>query len=110
MMSIQPILRDDNGIALPGYGTELLTKRYSGVDTSGRLIAFGSDVKNVIVHIEGTELIARFSGTASGSEEILWTSDGQTLPDFRLIRQAQDPVIHVAANSGTINVSVLAWR
>lgn len=109
-MSIQPILRDDNGLALPGFGSELITKRYSGVDTGGQVIAFDTDVKSVVVHIEGTAVKARFSGTASGSEEIVWTSDGQTLPELRVIKEAQIPIIHVAAQSGTINVSVLGWR
>jgi len=109
-MSIQPVLRDDNGLALPTYGTELITKRYSGVDTGGQVIAFDTDVKNVVVHIEGTAVKARFSGTAQGSQEIVWTSDGQTLPELRVIREAQVPILHVAAQSGTINVSVMGWR
>jgi hypothetical protein len=109
-MTIQPILRDDNGVALPEYGSELLTKRYSGVSTSGMAIAFDRDVKTVIVHLEGTTVAATFSGTASGSDEIVWTSDGQTLPALRVIAGAQAPLLTVAAQSGTINVSVLAWR
>jgi hypothetical protein len=109
-MSIRPILRDDNGLALPNYGSELITKRYSGVTTSGRAITFDVDVKNVIVHLEGTTAKARFSGTAAGSEEIVWTSDGLTLPEVRVVKEAQAPIMTVAAHSGTINVSVMAWR
>jgi hypothetical protein len=109
-MTIRPILRDDNGVALPGYGSELLTKRYSGVSTSGRAIAFDLDVKTVIVHLEGSSVAAKLTGNASGSDEIVWTSDGRTLPELRVIGEAQQALITVAAHSGTMNVSVLAWR
>lgn len=109
-MAIRPIVRDDNGVALPGYGSELLTRRYSGVTTSGQAIALDADVKAVVVHLEGATVAGTFSGTASGSDEIVWTSDGVTLPELRVIRQPDEPLLTVAAQSGTINVSVLAWR
>jgi hypothetical protein len=62
------------------------------------------------VHVEGATPVALFSGTASGSQQVAWTSDGHTLPEVRVVSEAGVPVMNVAAASGTINVSVLAWR
>lgn len=109
-MGIRPVLRDDNGCALPNFGSELLTRRYAGVDTQGTDIALGTDVKHVVVHVEGGSLIAVFTGTVSGSQQVNWTSDGVTLPELALIKEADGSLVRVAAPTGTINVSVLAWR
>jgi len=109
-MAIRPILRDDNGFALVDRGSELYTRRYSGIGTSGQVISAAADVKEVILHIEGTTAAARMSGTVQGSEEILLTSDGHTLPPLKTVMEAGQPICTLAAQSGTINVSVLAWR
>jgi len=109
-MAIHPIIRDDNGFALFDRGSELITKRYSGVDTGGQPISFGVDVKAAIVHIEGTSPQTKLTGTVTGSDEIVWTSDGITLPELRVVKSANEPIVTLAAQSGTINVSVLAWR
>ena len=85
-MGIWPILRDDNGFALPGYGSELVTRRYSGVGINGQAISLGVDVKRVVVHVEGSTIQAKFNGTVPGSQEINWTSDGTTLPELTLVK------------------------
>lgn len=109
-MGIRPIVRDDNGLALFDRGSELITKRYSGVDTGGRSISFAVDVKGVIVHIEGSSPKTKLTGTVPSSEEIIWTSDGITLPELRVVKEPNEPIMTLAAQSGTINVSVLGWR
>jgi hypothetical protein len=109
-MGIQPVLRDDNGCALLDYGSELFTRRYSGVGADGQAMSLGVDVKRVVIHIEGSTVRARFLGTVQGSESINWTSDGLTLPELSLVKEADQRVLTVAAPSGTINVSIMAWR
>ena len=109
-MAINPIVRDDNGFALFDRGSEVITKRYSGVDTSGRPLSFEVDVKAVLIHFEGDSPKSRLIGTISRSEEIIWTSDGLTLPELRVVKEANEPILTLAAQSGTINVSVLGWR
>ena len=109
-MGIWPILREDNGFALPGYGSELVTRRYSGVGIIGQAISLGVDVKRVVVHVEGSTIQAKFNGTVPGSQEINWTSDGTTLPELTLVKEADSTIITVASSSGSINVSVMAWR
>ncbi|MBM4327949.1 MAG: hypothetical protein FJ118_12390 [Deltaproteobacteria bacterium] len=109
-MSILPTIRDDNGNTLVGHGTELFTTRYSGVDTSGRAIALAIDVKGVLVHIEGSAEVARLTGTVSGSEPARFTQDGLTVEHLPLVKQSGETLLTVAAASGAVNVSVLAWR
>jgi hypothetical protein len=109
-MGIQPTLRDDNGIALTGRGSEIITRRYAGVGTSGQAITLPVDVKEVLVHVEGTSELARVAGTAAGSEQARITSDGKTLGNFPVVKEAGQTVLTVAAPTGTINVSIIAWR
>lgn len=109
-MAITPILRDDNGFALVGRGSELYTRRYTGIGIGGQVISAAVDVKEVILHIEGETVAVKLSGTVPGSEEILWTSDGRTLPPLKIVREAGQSICTLAAQSGTINVSVIAWR
>ena len=109
-MSVLPVVRDDNGLALHGLGSEVFTIRYSGVDAGGVDAAIPIDSKCSIIHIEGTGIAAQISGTASGSQEIFWTSDGVTLPPIYAVRDAHSPHLKIAAFSGTINVSIIGWR
>jgi hypothetical protein len=109
-MSVLPVLRDDNGLALNCLGSEVFTIRYSGIDSSGIDAAIPMDSKCSIIHIEGTSVAARISGTASGSQEIFWTSDGVTLPPVHAVRHAHSPHLNIAAVSGTINASIIGWR
>ena len=109
-MPIQPTLRDDNGNPLTGRGSEVVTKRFTGVGAGGQAISLGVDVKDVLVHVEGTAEAVRFTGTVSGSEEVRITKDGLSLEDLSVVKEAGDTIITVAAPSGTINVSVIGWR
>ncbi len=109
-MGIRPTLRDDNGIPLPGRGSQVVTKRFTDVDTAGRAISLPVDVKEVLVHIEGLTEVARFTGTAPGSEQVRLTGDGLSLEDLPLVLEADSTVLTVAAPSGTVHVSVIGWR
>jgi len=109
-MPIQPILRDDNGFPLSDRGSELITKRYANVGTQGQAVSFDVDVKAAVIHIEGTNVKATLTGPGAESEAINWTTDGLTFPVIPVVKEANNPIATVAASSGTINVSVLAWR
>jgi hypothetical protein len=109
-LPIIPTTRDDNGNPLIGQGSELFTTRFSGVDTSGRAITLAVDVKGVLVHIEGSTEVARLTGTVNGSEPARFTQDGLTMEHLPLVKQSGETLLTVAAPSGTVNVSVLAWR
>ncbi|MEW6113781.1 MAG: hypothetical protein AB1664_16740 [Thermodesulfobacteriota bacterium] len=109
-MAILPTVRDDNGNPLIGHGSELFTTRFSGVDTNGRAIVLAIDVKGVQVHMEGSTEIARLTGTVAGSEPARLTQDGLTIEHLPLVKQSGETLLTVAAPSGTVNVSVLAWR
>ena len=109
-MPILPIIRDDNGNPLFGRGCEVVTKRYTGVDTSGQPIALGIDVKEVVIHIEGDIEVARFTGTVSGSDQVRITQDGVTLEPLPVIKEAGEPIVTVASPSGSIDLSVIGWR
>ena len=109
-MPIKPILRDDNGLALVDKGSEVITKRFTGVGTEGQSISLGVDTKHVVIHIEGATVQAKITGTVDGSQEINWTSDGYSLPALNVVKEADDTIITFAAPSGTVDVSVLGWR
>jgi hypothetical protein len=109
-MAIQPTLRDDNGNPLTGRGSELVTKRFTGIDTAGRNISLGTDVKDVLIHIEGSTEAVRLTGTVAGSDQIRITRDGLTIEDMAVVKQANDTIVVIAAPSGTIDVSVIGWR
>ncbi|MEW6350467.1 MAG: hypothetical protein AB1646_15495 [Thermodesulfobacteriota bacterium] len=109
-MGIRPTLRDDNGIPLTGRGSEVVTRRFAGVGTAGQAISLPVDVKEVLVHIEGLTELARFTGTAAGSEQVRLTADGLSLEDLPLVVEADTTLLTVAAPSGTVNVSVVGWR
>ena len=109
-MAIQPTLRDDNGNPLIGRGSELVTKRVTEVDTTGQSISLGVDVKDILIHIEGSTEMVRLTGTVSGSDQVRITQDGLTIEDLAVVKEAEETIVTVAAPSGTINVSVIGWR
>jgi len=109
-MAVQPVLRDDNGLPLTDRGTELFTKRFVGLSTSGLVISVPVDVKEVLLHVEGSSVKAKITGTVPGSEEISWTSDGLTLPPLPLVKAGAESICTVTAPSGTLNISLIAWR
>jgi hypothetical protein len=63
-----------------------------------------------LIHIEGAVVAATLTGSISGSDAVNWTSDGETLPALPIVQEAGRPVVTVAAPSGTVNVSAIAWR
>ncbi len=109
-MAIQPTLRDDNGNPLTGRGSELVTKRVTGVDTTGQTISLGVDVKDILIHVEGSTELVRLTGTVSGSDQVRITQDGLTIEDLAVVKEADETIVTIAAPSGTINVSVIGWR
>lgn len=109
-MSIHPTIRDGNGNPLTDRGTEIITKRFTGVDSAGVNIVLNLDIKEALVHIEGNSAVARFTGAAAGSEQVTITSDGLTLERISVVKEAGESLIHVAAPSGSFNVSVIGWR
>lgn len=110
-MPIQPITRDVNGFPLPNHGTETVTRRFVGINSTQTEIKFNSDVKHVILHIEGASEIARMTGASAGSQEIVWTDDGVTIPSLSVVRLPNMTVVKISAPIGeTINVSAIGWR
>ena len=100
-----------SGLIPSALGT--ITKRHTSVDsTTGVDITFSTyNVKGVIVHIEGSTSVATVTGTLSvtGSAAAVITSDGVTIClDGEW--PAGTTITTVKAPSGTINVSVIAWR
>lgn len=109
-MGVQPVLRDDNGLPLIGRGSEIFTKRFVGISTAGLAISASVDVKEAVLHIEGSTVKAKITGGVPGSEEISWTSDGLTLPALPVVKAAGESILTLTAPSGTLNVSLIAWR
>ncbi len=109
-MGITPIIRDDNGVPLPGRGSEIVTRRYANVGQTPIEASFWVDVKEVIIHIEGSNVLATIVGAVPDSEVVYWTSDGATLPPLRVAQPAHKTIVSLAVPSGTKSVSLLAWR
>lgn len=109
-MGITPIIRDDNGIPLTGRGSEIVTRRYTDVGQTPIDASFWVDVKEVVIHIEGSNVVATIIGTVAGSEAVHWTSDGVTLPPIQVARPPQKTIISIAVPAGSKNVSLVAWR
>jgi len=109
-MAIQPVFRDDNGLPLTDKGSELFTKRFVGISTAGLAVSAPVDLKEVVLHIEGSTVKAKITGSVPGSEEISWTSDGVTLPPLPVVKAAGEPICTITAPSETLNVSLIAWR
>lgn len=108
-MALTPLPRDANGKPLSA-GIETVTKRIIDVSTDGSDITLPVDVKHVLIHVEGSTEIVRFTGTAPGSSQVRITSDGLTLEDVPIALEADTEIITVAAPTGTISVSVIGWR
>jgi hypothetical protein len=108
-MSIFKIPRDANGHPLLDRGTEMFTDRYPAVDTDGMDIALPVDCKEIIVHVEGGNTIAIITGTVTDSNPASLTDGGSwfTIP---LVKDVDQIVCSVAAPTGTIDISVFAWR
>jgi hypothetical protein len=106
---MKPVPRDDNGHALVDRGTELFTKRISDLGTTMSGIALPTDFKEVMFHVEAGDEALHVSGTVPGSSTARLTAAGYswTVP---VIAASGQIVVHVAAPSGTCNLSIFAWR
>jgi hypothetical protein len=106
---VKPVPRDDNGHALIDRGTELFTHRISGQGTNPAAVALDTDFKEIMFHVESGEEVLHVSGTVAGSTTARLTKDGYswTLP---LTGSNGGTIAYLAAPSGTVNVSVFAWR
>jgi len=103
-------VRDANGNPLTDRGSEVITKRYTGIDTNGQTLSLGVDVKEILIHVEGSTEVVRLTGTVSGSDQVRITSDGLTFEAFPVVKEAGESIITMAAPSGTIDVAEIGWR
>ena len=101
---------DENLNKLFDRGSELYTTRFTGVDSSTGLdLALDYDFKEIWIHKEGSSPIFSITGTLDGSVAATWTSDGYTLV-LPICKEADDPLGNWKAPSGTMTLSVFAWR
>jgi hypothetical protein len=106
---MKPIPRDDNGHPMLNRGTELFTSRLVDVDTAMLDLTLPTDFKEVILHVESGTEVLHVNGTVPGSATARITTSGVnwTIP---VCASAGGTVAHIAAPSGTCNVSIFAWR
>ncbi|MGO9567274.1 MAG: hypothetical protein ACLP5H_07025 [Desulfomonilaceae bacterium] len=106
---MKPVPRDDNGHPLLDRGTELFTHRIVGQDTTMSALSLPTDFKELLLHVESGIEILHVCGTVDGSTEARLTDSGisWTLP---VSAAGGNTIAHLAAASGTCNISVFAWR
>ncbi|MBI5248433.1 MAG: hypothetical protein HY912_02965 [Desulfomonile tiedjei] len=106
---MKPVPRDDNGHPLVDRGTELFTQRIASLGTDMSGLALPIDFKEVMFHVESGPEVLHLSGTVEGSSTARLTVSGfsWTVP---VIAASGHTIVHVAAPSGTCNVSIFAWR
>ncbi len=90
-------------------GTELFTTRLVDVNTSMLDVALPTDFKEVILHVEAGAEVLLVNGTVPGSTSARITATGVNLI-IPICASADSIVAHIAAPSGTCNISVFAWR
>lgn len=105
----QPLDGNDKVIVA---GTKTVTYRFTSVDTTtGDNIYLPDNFKAVAIHVEGSNVVAKFTGTSANSIEAYITSDGYWLPVFDIARPGGDTAAtgHAGLLKGgtaTVNVSV----
>lgn len=106
---MKPVPRDDNGHPLIDRGSELFTWRIAGQDNALSGVALPTDFKEVMFHVESGAEVLHVSGTVPGSTTARLTTAGcsWTLP---VTAASGATALSIAAPSGTVNVSVFAWR
>jgi hypothetical protein len=109
MMSYTPVPVDDNGVKMPDRWTELYTQREASVSTVLTAISLPVDVKEVWIHVEGSNQVLVMKGTVANSESIYLTSDGEWF-SVPVCAVAGATIIYAAAPTGTVNLSILAGR
>ncbi len=72
----RPVPVDANGKTLFDRGTQWFTRRYAGIDTTGfDGISFPYDVKEFLIHIEGSSAVGIIRGTLPGGKSFLDHAD-----------------------------------
>ena len=110
-MTIRAVPQDINAWKLADRGRELFTIRYPSCDaTTGVPITFQyNDVKEVMIHIESGNVVATITGALAHSAPANLTDGGVTFT-LPLVSALGVPLFTVKAPTGTIAVSVFAWR
>ncbi len=106
---MKPVPRDDNGHALIDRGTELFTDRVVGQGATMSGVALPTDFKEVMFHVEMGDEVLHVTGTVAGSSTARLTSSGYswTVP---VTSKSGATLAYIAAPSGSVNLSLFAWR
>lgn len=106
---MKPVPRDDNGHPLIDRGTELFTDRLIGQGTAMSGVALTTDFKELMFHVELGDEVLHVTGTVPGSTTARLTSSGYswTVP---VTSKSGATLAYIAAPSGSVNVSLFAWR
>jgi len=86
MVALLQTQRDDGAHVLHGHGSELFTKRFAAIDTTGTQIFLEVDSKSCVVHQEGTTDAMYVLGTVTGSTTAYLTSNGISLAGVNIAR------------------------
>jgi len=86
MTALLQTQRDDGAHVLHGHGTEMYTKRWTSIATTGKQIFLEVDSKSCLVHQEGSIAVMYVLGTVTGSTTAYLTSDGTTLSEVDIAR------------------------
>lgn len=108
-MTLLGVPIDGRGYALADRGTELYTTRVEDIPTTGTAISLPVDVKEILIHIEGSTTYGTMLGTAPGSVAAKLT-DGHWFPTVPICKNAEETIVTLASDSATIKVSIWAWR
>ncbi len=107
-MGIYPVLRDDNGQALSDRGSELGTKRYTGIGTGGTAIELPCDCKEVLVVCDQGGSAWKITGTITGAAEACTIpSESMLIP---VCAESGDEPFTISAVTGTVDVSLFILR
>jgi len=91
-MNFLPVARDDNGIPLSDHGTESVTNRFAAIGTSYQELFFEDDVKEYLIHQEGTTDAVVILGTSPNSSAATITSNGVTVSNVKQVRAGSVPM------------------
>ena len=106
--------------ALPREGTARMLDRYTSVyttrfenvdDEAGVEIQVPYDCKEILIHVEGTQVVSRWLGSEDGSTAFNDTADGYDRV-FPVVKQADHTILtyYAPTSEATINISVAAGR
>jgi hypothetical protein len=107
-MELVSIPRDGGGHPLLDRGTELGTKRYTGITTGGLLITLACDCKEVLIICDQGANEWSIAGTVDGA------TDACTIPDNSLVlpivADTDIKPFTIAGVNGNIDISILHLR